>query len=93
MCGGGRGLPLWEPGAHIDLVLGDGLVRQYSLCGDPGDAAAWRIGVLKEGPGSTFVHERVQVGIGSLRVGRGITSVLRKRRAICSWLEVSGSRR
>ncbi|WP_412517169.1 PDR/VanB family oxidoreductase [Actinomadura madurae] len=59
---GDGGLPLWEPGAHIDLVLGDGLVRQYSLCGDPGDAGAWRIGVLKEGPGSTFVHERVRVG-------------------------------
>ncbi|MEO3828901.1 PDR/VanB family oxidoreductase [Actinomadura sp. B10D3] len=59
---GEDGLPSWEPGAHIDLVLGDGLIRQYSLCGDPRDAGTWRIGVLKEGPGSTFVHERVQVG-------------------------------
>ncbi len=27
----------WEPGAHVDLVLGNGLTRQYSLCGDPAD--------------------------------------------------------
>ncbi|WP_433468865.1 PDR/VanB family oxidoreductase [Spirillospora sp. CA-128828] len=59
---GGAELPSWEPGAHINVVLGDELVRQYSLCGDPGDSRAWRIGVLKEGPGSTFVHERVAVG-------------------------------
>jgi ferredoxin-NADP reductase len=29
-------LPEWEPGAHVDLVLGD-VLPQYSLCGDPGD--------------------------------------------------------
>ena len=33
----GRDLPRWEPGAHLDLVLPSGLVRQYSLCGDPAD--------------------------------------------------------
>ena len=32
----GAELPAWEPGAHLDLVLPSGLVRQYSLCGDPG---------------------------------------------------------
>jgi ferredoxin-NADP reductase len=31
-------LPRWQPGAHIDLILADDLVRQYSLCGDPRDA-------------------------------------------------------
>ncbi|WP_243717559.1 PDR/VanB family oxidoreductase [Actinomadura darangshiensis] len=55
-------LPFWRAGAHIELVLGEGLVRQYSLCGDSADSTTWRIGVLKEGPGSTFVHERVRVG-------------------------------
>ncbi|MFF4235444.1 PDR/VanB family oxidoreductase [Actinomadura geliboluensis] len=58
----GGELPAWGPGAHVDVVLGEGLVRQYSLCGDPGDLRVWRIGVLKEGPGSTVVHERVRVG-------------------------------
>lgn len=33
-------LPAWSPGAHIDLVLGPGLVRQYSLCGDPRDTSS-----------------------------------------------------
>src|SRR4051794_13069209 len=33
----GAELPVWTPGAHIDLVLDDGLTRQYSLCGSPDD--------------------------------------------------------
>lgn len=36
----GAELPEWSPGAHIDLILGDDLVRQYSLCGDPPTAPA-----------------------------------------------------
>ena len=43
----GEPLPSWSPGAHIDLVLADDLVRQYSLCSSPGDDAAWRVGVLR----------------------------------------------
>ncbi|WP_307801101.1 PDR/VanB family oxidoreductase [Actinomadura violacea] len=58
----GGALPSWRPGAHVDLLLPDGLERQYSLCGDPADDRTWRLGVLKEGPGSTFVHERLRVG-------------------------------
>ncbi|MGW9024925.1 2Fe-2S iron-sulfur cluster-binding protein [Streptomyces sp. NPDC055722] len=42
----GAQLTAWEPGAHIDLVLPSGLVRQYSLCGDPADRETYRIGVL-----------------------------------------------
>ncbi|OLT26950.1 ferredoxin [Actinomadura sp. CNU-125] len=57
---GGR-LPPWRPGAHIDVLLDGDVVRQYSLCGDPGDGT-WRLGVLREGPGSTIVHERVRPG-------------------------------
>ena len=43
----GEDLPPWTPGAHIDLLLGDDLIRQYSLCGSPADIARWRIGVLR----------------------------------------------
>ena len=30
-----RPLPAWHPGAHLDVHLPSGRVRQYSLCGDP----------------------------------------------------------
>jgi ferredoxin-NADP reductase len=66
----GAELPPWEPGAHIDVELGPGLVRQYSLCGDPADRRAWRIAVLREPAsrgGSSFVHERLAAG-AKLRV-------------------------
>ncbi|MFF7945315.1 PDR/VanB family oxidoreductase [Streptomyces griseorubiginosus] len=61
----GDQLPAWEPGAHIDVLLGPGLERQYSLCGDPADRARWRIAVLREPVGrggSAHVHEQVNQG-------------------------------
>ncbi|MGW7646365.1 PDR/VanB family oxidoreductase [Streptomyces bobili] len=61
----GEPLPAWEPGAHIDLLLGPGLERQYSLCGDPADRSVWRIAVLREPHGrggSAQVHERLRPG-------------------------------
>jgi ferredoxin-NADP reductase len=66
----GDDLPAWEPGAHIDLLLDEGLVRQYSLCGDPQDAKTWRVGVLLDPHsrgGSRHVHERLIEG-SSVRV-------------------------
>src|SRR5215203_379951 len=56
-------LPRWEPGAHIDLVFPNGLTRQYSLCGDPGDPDVWRVGVLLDPNsrgGSRYVHEDLE---------------------------------
>lgn len=61
----GNDLPAWQPGSHIDMVFEGGLVRQYSLCGDPADRSTYRIGVLREVAGrggSEFVHDRLQVG-------------------------------
>lgn len=61
----GEQLPQWEPGAHVDVVLGPGLERQYSLCGDPADRTAWRIAVLREPVGrggSAHVHEQLGQG-------------------------------
>ncbi|MEY4137588.1 MAG: hypothetical protein RL205_1716, partial [Actinomycetota bacterium] len=46
----GAALPEWEPGAHIDVELGNDLVRQYSLCSRL-DEPTWRIAVLKEEAG------------------------------------------
>jgi len=61
----GAALPPWTPGAHVDLIMGDELVRQYSLCGDPADARRIRIAVLREPNsrgGSVFVHEKLTPG-------------------------------
>jgi len=61
----GETLPSWSPGAHIDLVLADDLIRQYSLCGSPGDDTAWRIGVLRTPDsrgGSQRVHDTLTEG-------------------------------
>src|SRR5688500_14317455 len=55
----------WTPGSHIDLVLPNGLTRQYSLCGDRFDAFRYRVGVLREPAGrggSAFVHDELAVG-------------------------------
>ncbi|MFT4394203.1 PDR/VanB family oxidoreductase [Gordonia lacunae] len=61
----GKSLPAWEPGAHLDLILGDDLIRQYSLCGDVTDRDRLRIAVLREPAGrggSSRVHDDVAVG-------------------------------
>ena len=61
----GAVLPPWEPGAHVDLHLAPGLIRPYSLCGDPADRYRWRVAVLREPDGrggSDFVHSLLTVG-------------------------------
>jgi ferredoxin-NADP reductase len=61
----GAPLPGWQAGAHIDLLLGAGLVRQYSLCGDPADPRTWRVAVLRETSGrggSRYVHDSLPEG-------------------------------
>lgn len=61
----GDTLPPWTPGAHVDLILGPDLVRQYSLCGSPSDDRTIRVAILKAPEsrgGSTFVHEQIQKG-------------------------------
>ncbi|MEU9189305.1 PDR/VanB family oxidoreductase [Streptomyces sp. NPDC048484] len=66
----GEELPVWEPGAHIDVLLGPDLERQYSLCGDPADRHEWRVAVLREPGGrggSAHVHGQLAAG-GKVRV-------------------------
>lgn len=61
----GAPLPDWEPGAHIDLLLENRMVRQYSLCGDPADPSSYQIAVLREDcgrGGSRFIHDVLTVG-------------------------------
>ncbi|MDF3339870.1 PDR/VanB family oxidoreductase [Mycolicibacterium septicum] len=61
----GGTLPPWYPGAHIDLHLDSGRIRQYSLCGDPAAADRYRIAVRRipdGGGGSLEVHDSLRVG-------------------------------
>ncbi len=64
----------WAPGAHVDLVLPNGLTRQYSLCGDRWDPFTYTVGVLRERAGrggSAYVHDVLEpgdrVGVGGPR--------------------------
>ncbi len=62
---GGGELPRWRPGAHLDVTLPSGAVRQYSLCGDPRDRYRYRIAVrrIPEGKGGSIeLHDTVRVG-------------------------------
>lgn len=64
-CTDGSPVPEWTPGSHIDLVLPSGLVRQYSLCGDPSDRSCLKVAVLREPHGrggSRELHDSVLVG-------------------------------
>ena len=61
----GAPLPPFEAGAHIDLHLPNGLIRQYSLCNDPRERQRYRIAVLRDAAsrgGSQAVHELLRIG-------------------------------
>ncbi len=63
-------LPPWSPGAHIDVTVPGGLTRQYSLCNESGgDTRCWEIAVLREGPGSRYIHDTTS--IGEVLTGKG----------------------
>ena len=58
-------LPTFQPGAHIDVHLPNGLVRQYSITNGPGESSCYRIGVKLEpdsSGGSSCLHETVREG-------------------------------
>ncbi|MCG2622490.1 PDR/VanB family oxidoreductase [Arthrobacter sp. I2-34] len=60
----GDALPGWQPGAHVDVLLPNGLLRQYSLCSRPEDSF-WRLGVLREPAGrggSAWIHDELRPG-------------------------------
>jgi ferredoxin-NADP reductase len=61
----GGELTPWYAGAHLDLLLPSGRMREYSLCGDPADRHHYRIAVRRipgGGGGSVEVHDSVSVG-------------------------------
>ncbi|MET0981480.1 MAG: PDR/VanB family oxidoreductase [Telluria sp.] len=61
----GKPLPPFSAGSHIDVHVGAGLVRQYSLCNDSTESHRYQIAVLRDPDsrgGSVAVHENVNVG-------------------------------
>lgn len=66
----GSVLPPYSAGAHIDVEIAPGLIRQYSLCNPPEVQGVYVIGVLKEAAsrgGSVALHEKFAEG-DSLRI-------------------------
>ncbi|MEV8517211.1 PDR/VanB family oxidoreductase [Dactylosporangium sp. NPDC051484] len=61
----GEDLPAWTEGAHVDLVLPNGMTRQYSLCSPVDDLSTYRVGVLRDPAsrgGSAYIHDALNVG-------------------------------
>ena len=61
----GADLPAWTAGAHLDVVVAPGFLRQFSLCGDPADTSRYEIAVLREADGrggSRLVHQLFHEG-------------------------------
>jgi len=58
-------LPPFTAGAHLDVHLPNGLVRQFSLCNDPREAHRYVVAVLREPGGrggSACMHDVVREG-------------------------------
>lgn len=61
----GASLPGYAAGAHVDVHLPNGLVRQYSLCNDGDGHCAYEIAVLRDPQtrgGSRAMHDAVHAG-------------------------------
>jgi len=60
----GGQLPSWDPGAHVDVVLSSGAMRQYSLNSDPDDLSHYRVGVrlIEDGGGGSREMHALRVG-------------------------------
>ncbi|NYT69378.1 PDR/VanB family oxidoreductase [Pusillimonas noertemannii] len=61
----GKPLPSFSAGAHIDVHIRDGLIRQYSLLNDSAEQHRYVIGVLRDPEsrgGSIAVHDDINQG-------------------------------
>jgi ferredoxin-NADP reductase len=61
----GSAVQPWSPGAHLEFTLPSGVVRHYSLCGDPEDRSGYVVAVLEQPNGrggSREFHEHVTPG-------------------------------
>jgi ferredoxin-NADP reductase len=61
----GKPLPSVEPGAHIDIILPNDIIRQYSLIESGFNPLSYVIGVKRDPAsrgGSSFIHDQLRVG-------------------------------
>src|SRR5215470_5125789 len=61
----GKPLPAYEPGAHVDLHLPNGLVRNYSLIVSRPDPSAYTFGIKRDPAsrgGSRYIHDELRAG-------------------------------
>jgi ferredoxin-NADP reductase len=61
----GKPLPAYEPGAHIDLHLPNGLVRNYSLIVARPEPGLYTFGIKRDPAsrgGSRYIHDELRVG-------------------------------
>lgn len=61
----GAALAPFTAGAHVDLILPNGIRRAYSLCNPQGETHRYVVGVKKASPSrgaSIFLHEQLRVG-------------------------------
>jgi ferredoxin-NADP reductase len=67
----GSPLPAYEPGAHIDLHLPSGLLRNYSLTTAQPEPSTYTVGIKRDPAsrgGSRFIHDELRVGT-TLKIG------------------------
>ncbi|MCR1784632.1 cytochrome P450 [Nocardioides carbamazepini] len=65
----GGALPRWQPGAHLEVRLPSGRLRQYSLCGALDDRSSYRVAVLRERDGRGGSEELHDIAVA----GRELT--------------------
>lgn len=61
----GKCLPQFNAGAHVDVFIRDGLVRQYSICSAPSERYRYRLGILRTPQsrgGSSSLHAALTPG-------------------------------
>ncbi|WP_127112599.1 PDR/VanB family oxidoreductase [Shimia sediminis] len=61
----GSEIPTYQPGAHIDLELPNGITRSYSIKGDPAQSDRYVVGVgldTASRGGSKYIHKNMRVG-------------------------------
>lgn len=67
----GRPLPSFKAGAHVDVHIGAGTVRQYSICNSPSRQDRYRLAILRAAEsrgGSLKLHAVLQTG-ASVQIG------------------------